>query len=104
MLDFNHSVLLYKETTIGVDFPFIPRCCIPACGLYEPGTPGRQAGAENDLAREINGAKTIPCSRFWSLLKHRAYKGEGPSPCQSIFGAWSHSLSTGSPGFWIFCC
>jgi hypothetical protein len=24
-------------------------CCIPACGLCELGTPGRQAGAEKDL-------------------------------------------------------
>ena len=64
MLDFNHSVLLYKETTIGVDFPFIPRCCIPACGLYEPGTPGRQAGAEKDLDWErLMETKTGFCSR-----------------------------------------
>jgi hypothetical protein len=27
-------------------------CCMPACGLLEPGTPGRQAGAERDLDGE----------------------------------------------------
>ena len=34
-------------------------CCMPACGLFEPGTPGRQAGTERDLDLERdNGAKT----------------------------------------------
>ena len=29
-----------------------PICCMLACGLHEPGTPGRQAGAERDLDGE----------------------------------------------------
>jgi hypothetical protein len=52
-----------------------------AHGLLEPGTPGRQAGAEKDLDSERdNEAKTIPCSSLASLLIECAYKGEGPSP------------------------
>ena len=31
---------------------WLPGCCVPACGLLEPGTPGRQAGAERDLEGE----------------------------------------------------
>jgi hypothetical protein len=28
---------------------YLDGCCMPARGLYEPGTPGRQARAEKDL-------------------------------------------------------
>ena len=30
------------------------QCCMPARSLHEPGTPGRQAGAERDLDFERN--------------------------------------------------
>ena len=60
---------------------YIISCCIPAHGLLEPGTPGRQAEAEKDLEGERdNEAKMIPRSRLASLLRECAYKGEGPSP------------------------
>jgi hypothetical protein len=51
--------------------------------------------------------KTRFCSRSTSLLRDRAYKGEGPYPHPhptptsptSPLGAWSHSASTPSPGW-----
>ena len=33
---------------------FVMECCMPAHGLHEPGTPGRQTGAERDLDFERN--------------------------------------------------
>jgi hypothetical protein len=47
-------------------------CCMPAHGLLELGTPGRQAGAEKDLERD-NGAKMWFCSR-------PKIRGKPPSP------------------------
>lgn len=54
---------------------------MPARGLHEPGTPGRQAGAERDLEGEKlmeprHDSVQGPPVYYESLL----IKGEGPSP------------------------
>jgi hypothetical protein len=65
---------------------------MPALGLLEPGTPGRQAGAERDLDERLMETKTQFCSRPASLLRECAYKGGRPIPCQSILGVWSQPV------------
>ena len=51
---------------------------MPACSLLEPGTPGRQAGAERDLDGErLMETKTRFCSRPKCLMANARIKGGG---------------------------
>ena len=68
-------------------------CCMPACSLLEPGTPGRRAGAEKDLDdKRLMEIKTGFCSTPASLLRESTYKRGRPIPRQSILGAWSQPV------------
>jgi hypothetical protein len=58
----------------------------PARGLHEPGTPGRQAGAERNLDCKRNEwrPRQRSCSRPASLLRDCAYKGKAHPPASPL--------------------